>query len=147
MAENLNYDAEGSKCYKNESENCDKYGRLYKWTTARTVCPSGWHLPSDAEWTRLTDNVGSNAGTKLKAANGWNSDGNGTDDYGFAALPGGNGSSIGTFNLAGFEGYWWSSSTRNTQALSRKMAINYSTVSSHYVNKALLFSVRCVMDD
>jgi hypothetical protein len=50
MAENLNYNASGSKCSGNSESNCQKYGRLYNWSTARNACPKGWHLPSDAEW-------------------------------------------------------------------------------------------------
>jgi uncharacterized protein (TIGR02145 family) len=99
MAENLNYNAKGSKCYgeggkvyyelkgensektlsNNEIQaNCTKYGRLYDWETAKTVCPAGWHLPSRAEWNLLGDNA-----KKLKATTGWYGDGSGTDDYGF----------------------------------------------------------------
>jgi uncharacterized protein (TIGR02145 family) len=50
MAENLNYNANGSKCYDNKPANCQKYGRLYNWNTAMKACPRGWHLPSDEEW-------------------------------------------------------------------------------------------------
>jgi uncharacterized protein (TIGR02145 family) len=46
MAENLNYEAEGSKCYNNSISYCDKYGRLYNWNTAMKACPKGWHLLS-----------------------------------------------------------------------------------------------------
>ena len=46
MAENLNYEAEGSLCYENKPANCAKYGRLYNWETAKKACPKGWHLPS-----------------------------------------------------------------------------------------------------
>ena len=53
FAENLNYAAEGSKCYDNEEENCQKYGRLYDWATALKACPKGWHLPSKEEWDGL----------------------------------------------------------------------------------------------
>jgi len=112
MAENLNYEADGSKCYENKTENCDKYDRLYNWETAMKACPKSWHLPSDAEWTKLTDFVGSSstAGTKLKATSGWNSNGNGTDEFGFAALPGGDGYSGGSFYGVGNYGFWWSAS-------------------------------------
>jgi uncharacterized protein (TIGR02145 family) len=111
MAENLNFAADGSKCYENNAGNCEKYGRLYTWEAAKKACPAGWHLPSDAEWTALTDAVGggSVAGTKLKSNSGWANNGNGTDEYGFAALPGGDGNSDGNFNDAGNIGYWWSS--------------------------------------
>jgi len=121
MAENMSYNASGSKCYNNSETNCVKYGKMYDWTTAKTVCPSGWHLPSGAEWDYLfhyVDGSGSvssdydspTAGKYLKATNGWNNSGNGTDNYGFSALPGGLGnSSFGTFGSAGELGGWWSS--------------------------------------
>jgi len=113
--------------------NCNKYGRLYSWATAmaidtkyndqswggsdvnhRGICPSGWHIPSDVEWQILVDFAGGNAiaGKKLKATNGWHSNGNGTDDYGFAAMSGGMGCCFGHF-LEFFEidlvGSWWGS--------------------------------------
>jgi len=53
MKDNLNYKTDSSWCYGNKDFNCDKYGRLYKWATAREVCPSGWHLPKRAEWLDL----------------------------------------------------------------------------------------------
>jgi hypothetical protein len=67
MAKNLNCNVSGSVCYNNDPANCDTYGRLYNWTAAKTVCPTGWHLPSDAEWDALITAVGgpSTAGTKL----------------------------------------------------------------------------------
>jgi len=73
MAENLNYEAEGSVCYKNSDSNCDTYGRLYNWETAMKACPYGWHLPSDEEWQTLVDFAGGGgiAGTKLRAKKGW----------------------------------------------------------------------------
>ena len=82
MAENLNYDTSDSKCYNNDPANCEIYGRLYNWSTASTVCPTGWHIPSDAEWDVLITAVGgsSTAGTKLKVASGWSNNCNGTDD-------------------------------------------------------------------
>jgi uncharacterized protein (TIGR02145 family) len=139
----------GSRCYGNSDANCTKYGRLYSWGIAKTVCPSGWHLPSDAEWTRLTDYVGgySTAGTKLKAASGWNEDGNGTDDYGFSALPGGNGGSGGDFISVGGYGYWWSATEYNdnaSYAYHRYMSYYGEDVSRDYYYKGSLHSVRCL---
>jgi uncharacterized protein (TIGR02145 family)/uncharacterized repeat protein (TIGR02543 family) len=131
MAENLNYDVPDDTtdvCYRNSADSCVKYGRLYDWGTAmglersyygtvwggsdvkhQGVCPVGWHLPSNAEWTQLTDFVGgsSKAGTKLKSTSGWYNNGNGTDEYGFSALPGGMGMG-GSFDGAGCYGSWWS---------------------------------------
>jgi uncharacterized protein (TIGR02145 family) len=111
MAKNLDRATTNSKCYNNSIDSCAKYGRLYNWNDAKSACPSGWHLPSDAEWTQLTDYVGgaSTAGKKLKSTSGWYNNGNGTDEYRVSALPGGIGYSDGNFGYAGYYGYWWSS--------------------------------------
>jgi uncharacterized protein (TIGR02145 family) len=106
MAENLNYKADSSWCYDNNPDNCKKYGRLYSWDVAMKACPAGWHLPTNQEWQTLVDFVGgrSTAGTKLKSKSpNWN----GTDDYGFSALPGGYRSTDGSFYGLGSWGYWW----------------------------------------
>ena len=154
MAENLNYNATNSKCCGDNTGgdgegNCAQYGRLYDWETAKTVCPSGWHLPSNEEWTTLTNSVGgsSTAGTKLKAINGWNGGGNGTNDYGFSALPGGYGTSNGYFRSVGDNGYWWSSTeSYASRAYNRIMYYNYASVGSGF-DKSYFFSVRCVQDE
>jgi len=160
MAENLNYNASGSKCYLNEASFCDQYGRLYNWTTAMAnsassaanpsgvqgICPTGWHLPSDAEWDALMTAVGgsSTAGTKLKATSGWYDNGNGTDIYGFSALPGG---SYGGFYNAGDYGFWWSSTEGDASgAYGRYMGYLDADVGRNYGVKASLLSVRCVQD-
>jgi len=147
MAENLNCDVSGSRCYNDDPANCTKYGRLYDWETAKRVCPSGWHLPSDDEWTVLTNFVGSSAGKKLKATNGWNSAGNGTDNYGFAALPSGYGYSGGVFNDVGYGGVWWSATENYANyAYSRDMYYNNGGVNRSDDYKLNLFSVRCLQD-
>lgn len=91
MAENLNYKVENSYCYNDENSNCDKHGRLYTWSAAITACPNGWHLPSKDEYGTLFLTVGGEriAGKMLKSTSGWSGDGNGTDVYSFAMLPGG----------------------------------------------------------
>ena len=163
MAENLNYEAAGSKCYDNDPANCATYGRLYDWATAMNgaassnsipsgvqgVCPAGSHLPSDDEWTALTDYVGGEAiaGTQLKATSGWNNDGNGTDDVEFSASPGGYGSSDGDFNDAGDGGSWWSSTEYGAwNAWYRVMYYDLEIVDRVNSVKTYLFSVRCVQD-
>jgi len=157
MAENLNYNADGSKCYGDNSggdsqNRCGTYGRLYNWNTATTVCPSGWHLPSDAEWTTLETTVGgsSTAGTKLKSASGWNDNGNdngnGTDDYGFSTLPGGHGDGRSSFNYVGYGSDWWSATESNANAYSRGMGHTHSGVDRNDSTKPYLFYVRCVQD-
>ena len=152
MSENLNYEA-GGKCYGNEPANCTKYGSLYNWETALSVCPSGWHLPSKDEWQTLVDFAGGDkvAGKKFKARSGWESNqgksGNGTDIYGFSALPGGYGYSVGSFSYVGYNGYWWSASGGYSNvAYDRNMYYGYEHVNYNYRDKDGLFSVRCVQD-
>ena len=140
MAENLNYAVAGSKCYDNDPANCEKYGRLYDWSTAKTVCPAGWHLPSDAEWDELVAFAG--GGAKLMAASGWNS-GNGTDEFGFSALPGGYGYS-GSFSNVGDYGYWWSA-TESDDNYAECRYISFG-VYRESCDKSGLLSVRCVQD-
>ena len=88
----------GARCdYNNDAANVAAYGRLYNWfavTNVAGLCPNGWHVPTDGEWTALEDYItaqGFNGteGTALKSTSGWSSGGNGTDDFGFSALPGG----------------------------------------------------------
>lgn len=91
MAENLNYNIDSLKsmCYNNSADSCFKYGRLYNWSVAKDACPKGWHLPTIDEWDTLVSYVGSGtAKITLKSASGW--DKNGTNDFGFTALPAGN---------------------------------------------------------
>jgi len=178
MAENLNYKASGSKCYgeggkvfnretKNyditlsNSEiqaNCEKHGRLYNWETAQNVCSDGWHLPSEDEWKTLIDFTNTekeeDAGDKLKAESGWNSlygkFGNGTDIYGFSALPGGEGYSVGNFSGIGYYGYWWNSSKLSKRdsniAFGVGIEFNRESVRLTGVMKSTLRSVRCIQN-
>ena len=145
MAENLNYTITNSWCYENKFENCQKYGRLYTWNDAKTICPEGWHLPNDNEWEKLFEAVGgqSNAHKVLKSRTGWGSDHNGTDAFGFTALPAGY-SDDGYFQLEGENAFFWSSTEING---------DYANYMS-YTDRALLLntskkigmSVRCVKD-
>jgi len=151
MAENLDYRGDRNSlgaCYERKTENCDKYGRLYSWIDAMMACPEGWHLPSEAEWTTLLTSVGgvTLGGKQLKSASGWENNGNGTDFYGFKALPGGGGLS-GNFNALGHSGIWWSE-TSNGFAYSVNVYINNNRndVGWDSQNKQYLFSVRCIMD-
>jgi uncharacterized protein (TIGR02145 family) len=154
MAENLNYNTSGSKCYDNKESNCQKYGRLYDWKTAKSACPSGWHLPSKAEWDALSNSVGGEktTGKHLKAKSGWNNDnkgksGNGIDTYGFAAIPGGDGSSGGDFDNVGNYGSWWSASEYSSSlAYYRFMSYSLESADWYKSGKNFMFSVRCVQD-
>jgi uncharacterized protein (TIGR02145 family) len=165
MAENLNYDVPDNAtdvCYQNDAANCVTYGRLYNWATAMAgstssaanpsgrqgVCPAGWHLPSDAEWTALTTFVGgeSTAGTKLKANSSLWRTNTGTDDFGFSALPGGLGDS-GYFFGVDEVGVWWSSTEYNaSNAYTRNMDYDYAGVGRGVNDTSSLYSVRCVQD-
>jgi len=115
------------------------------------VCPAGWHLPSDAEWTELTDYLGgTGAGGKLKetGTTHWNSPNTGaTNETGFTALPGGNRNGSGTFNSIGSNGDWWSATERYASSAWYRYMYNYSSyVSSLDDFKEVGFSVRCVRD-
>jgi uncharacterized protein (TIGR02145 family) len=160
MAENLKYQTENSWCYENDNSNCNKYGRLYTWNAAKGACPTGWRLPSRADWDRLGQAVGGarepdgdgtidwkGAGKKLKASSGWNEDGNGTDDYGFSALPGGLRLSDGDFGSAGNDGNWWAATERDASGAYYR-AMNYygDYVYENAGNGEYSFSVRCVRD-
>jgi uncharacterized protein (TIGR02145 family) len=163
MAENLNYEiaaGAGSWCYGNNPENCEKYGRLYNWTTAmngasgsnlnpsgvRGVCPSGWHLPSNAEWSALVSDVGSSAGKKLKSTTGWSSN-SGTDEFGFSALPGGYRYTGGSFNIAGDDGGWWTATAGGSGgAYGRSMGYGSGGVGEDGYDVGNGLSVRCVGD-
>jgi len=150
MAENLNCDVSGSVCYDNDPDNCVKYGRLYKWETAKKACSGGWHLPSDAEWEALVTSVGgsSTAGTKLKADSPlWNNNGKGTDEFGFSALPGGRGGASGSFYSVYDNGSWWSATEVNAfSAYYRYMDDFSANVDRRDGDKGVLCSVRCVQD-
>lgn len=188
MAKNLNYRYnEGSAksyCYGNRADLCTKYGRLYTWAAAidsvqiykdtkeqcgdgqwcklpekvRGVCPSGWHLPTKAEWDMLITTVGCpcKAGKALKARSGWN-ELNGTDDYGFSALPGGmryeDDHSVekpeeGRFMDAGYEAIFWSATEETSDEASWMFISAYQDDASTLVSwrKHGALSVRCVKD-
>jgi uncharacterized protein (TIGR02145 family) len=148
MAENLDNNVTGSVCYENSADSCSKYGRLYTWEVAKTVCPSGWHLPDTAEWSTLVDYAsGTTAGKKLKATSGWYNNGNGTDDYGFSALPGGIGYGDSFGNAGSYGGLWWSS-TEGDAYFAGGWGMNYDDedVNWYYYDKGSQFSVRCVQD-
>ncbi|MCK9561086.1 MAG: fibrobacter succinogenes major paralogous domain-containing protein [Bacteroidales bacterium] len=147
------------------TKNYQTYGVLYNWAAAMNgeessnanpsgvqgVCPAGWHVPSYAEWTELTDYLGgaSVAGGKLKEAGTthWCSPNTGaTNETGFTALPGGYRFNYGTFLNIGGYGYWWSATGTAALARNRNMDYHDSYVGSYYGNEEVGFSVRCVRD-
>ena len=133
----------------------DIYGALYNWYTVSTakICPSGWHVPTNAEWTTLTDYLGglSLAGSKLKetGTTHWLTPNTGaTNETGFTALPGGVRGSNGFFDTAlGSRGCWWSNyATGPTTAFSRSLYYNSGGVEYIGYEKRSGFSIRCVKD-
>ena len=138
-----------------EVQSLAEYGRLYNWYAvddARGLCPSGWHVPTDGEWTELEVTITSQGfdeteGTALKSTSGWSNDGNGPDDFGFSALPGGfRGNLNGYFTQAGGNGYWWSSSPNGGNAWSRNLNSVSPAISRFDFNPRAGFSVRCLRD-
>jgi uncharacterized protein (TIGR02145 family) len=142
-------------CYGGVEENAEIYGRLYTWfivNDERGICPTGWHIPIDSEWSELINVVDgdSKASIKLReeGTHHWvKSVIEPTNESGFTALPGGFRDSKGSFFVKGFNGYWWS-----TKGF-LKMEFNKSTISlnalvgSQENIKKNGLSVRCLKDN
>lgn len=158
----------GAYCwYNNIDSNKFYYGALYNWYAVNNgnLCPDGWRVPSDEEWKYLESFVdtkykannpewnglmsrGSDVGLKLKAKIGWNSEGGGTDNYNFSALPYGERSSnTGNFHHLGNNGFWWSSTEKDaSNAWYRCLAFFDEKIIRNTHPKAMGFSVRCVKE-
>ena len=165
-----------SFCYNNEPGSCAKYGRLYLWSAAmdsvakfseagkgcgnektcisaatiRGVCPRGWHLPSNAEFEALIKAVGgkSVAGKALSSISGWEEDyGNGTDSFGFSALPTGFRNFDGNFCNVGYQTFLRTSSEYNSSS-DYNLHLRYRLEAAYLPNrnKNSGISVRCVRD-
>jgi len=141
--------------YIDNLNNVSTYGRLYTWYTvsdSRNVCPDGWHVPTDAEWTTLTDYLGgtSVAGGKLKetGTSHWNSPNtDATNESSFTALPGGIRGSNGSFAGIGDYCYWWSSTEDSSvSAFHRILYYNNANFGKNLYDKKSGFSVRCLKD-
>jgi uncharacterized protein (TIGR02145 family) len=142
--------------YQNDSQYEELYGKLYNWfavNDSRNICPCGWHVPTDAEWTELTDYLGGEevAGAKMKSSGpmDWPSQltGAATNESGFSALPGGYSSNGFSFNSVSTGGWWWSSTENTTvNAWYRELFYLNGTVQRYYNNKGFMVSIRCVKD-
>lgn len=161
----------GAWCYYDNSSSTT-HGKLYNWYAVadpRGLCPTGWHVPTDAEWKTLELYLGmsqmevdlddiydlnnrgasANVGGKLKATMGWVSNEGATNESGFEGLPGGfRLFNIGeTFYGIGRSGVWWSSSTAtSTDAWYRELYYEGRNVSRAYEDNKSGLSVRCVRD-
>lgn len=152
MAENLNYEAEGSACPEGDKRNCSKYGRLYTWEVAQKVCPEGWRLPDRADFEQLIASAGGMdfAGEKLKSTSGWFKKGNGSGEFSFNALPagyrlGGSESAPGKFDGIGGYAHLWTA-TETPDGLAHYLLLDFSTKAAKLsaFGKDEARSVRCV---
>jgi len=150
----------------------ETYGALYNWYAVNgdtngngikdiEIAPDGWHIPTDEEWKELEmflgmsqsvlDNEGwrgTDEGQKLKSMSGWDSDGDGIDEVGFAAFPGGNcNGADGYFNLMGTNTFFWTTSEYTTYyAWCRNLRYEFDNIERMMHHKKNGFSVRCVKD-
>lgn len=183
MAENLNFETANSFCPENDSRNCKRYGRLYSWAEAKTVCPEGWRLPTSADFAQIlaqslspsiaqspsqslaqsqAGNSGAvpnasnavqnnHAGLALKAKDGWFKKGNGTDEFGFNALPAGYRGADGKFDGIGGYAYFWSATedaeNRESNAYYLFLSFSSDDASLNAFAKEDYRSVRCVSDN
>jgi uncharacterized protein (TIGR02145 family) len=166
------FDANGAYTwYANNTSWKDKYGALYNWyaaTSENGLCPPGWRVPTDEDWTALEQTVGGRTderGDKLKSCRQINSPlggecstnehprflehgtHHGTDVFSFGALPGGYRSFTADFHNMGNYGTWWTSTDYSeTNAWSRSLYYNTGEVTRSYFYKTLGFSVRCLRE-
>ena len=146
----------GAYCNNNnDASNATIYGRLYNWyavTDGRKLCPTGWHVPSDAEWVTLTTFLGGEdiAGCKMKESGivHWAAPNtSATNESGFSGLPGGFRSPQGEFGSVGSFGFWWSSSKDNDSfPLHRLLYYRIGTVTRKGAGVNYGESVRCLKD-
>jgi len=133
MAENLNYATGTSWCYNNSTTNCDTYGRLYNWDTAQTVCPAGWHLPTDTEQGTLTNTTGT-LKQDLISAGFFNNIWPGYRDHN------------GYFRDINVEFDFWSSSLESSAGIYRNLRTDYNTVRRLINYTSFGLPVRCLKD-
>ena len=161
MAENLKFKMDSSSCYMNADSNCTEFGRFYKWDDAIAACPAGWHLPDSVEWSMLIHTAGGkdSASKALKSTKGWSGHGNGTDKFGFSAVPA-------RASIFGRDAAFWSASEKDS-ARSYSFALTCffpldchggdictsgNECTLHYLSmdnehKSSRYSVRCVKDE
>ncbi|MCK9424068.1 MAG: fibrobacter succinogenes major paralogous domain-containing protein [Bacteroidales bacterium] len=152
--------------YNNDESNADAYGALYNWYAVNTakLCPDGWRVPSDNEWKFLEGSVdiqygigdavwddiglrGNDVGQRLKSKSGWRSGSNGSDEFGFSALPCGERLISGRYFIAGSNGFWWSNTGYSeSRAWYRSLIYAFEDIFRLGHDKRFGFSVRCLRD-
>ena len=164
------YGADDGECFSlsPDGDACDEgwsyseYGRLYSWVAVnddRGLCPTGWHVPSDAEWMDLEMALGMDAaevtgtgfrgtdqGAQLKSTYGYDQGGNGSNSSGFSGLPGGFRTTTPVYNSAGYYGNWWTSSPGGVGAFLRFICYDTDQISRGTQDQGFGLSVRCIQD-
>lgn len=171
MAQNLDYAVDSSWCPSGAIDSCGKYGRLYTWSAAMNfdpsfdvqtwqgydtngirhgICPAGWHVPTQAEWSALGDTVldPSQAGLQLKSVSGWDYLGNGSDSVGMRILPAGSRNTGGVFVPTGSSSsFWRTEQSAGYYGAVAQLSYSDATVPLIYwVAKSQGLPLRCVMD-
>jgi uncharacterized protein (TIGR02145 family) len=153
MSRNMNYSTEGSWCYGNSNANCEKYGRLYNFQTAKTVCPSGFALPSDSDFKILERELGmtqedanktgwrgGEEGSKLKNKTGWD----GNNESGFSALPAGAREDNGSYGGVARGTSFWTSTEDSTSSWGRQLYSGFPGINRNILPQEGAVSVRCI---
>lgn len=156
MAQNLNFQVEGSYAYDDNESHRRELGLLYTWEAAKKACPKGWHLATDGEWSMLVTRFGGTdkAGEALKSVSGWLEGGNGTNSSGFDARPAGIRRNNG-YEILGVMGFWWTSTPSGQEGKAWGWNLSYGGPGEKPLKtRAFRFdgpvvhakSVRCVRD-
>jgi len=140
--------------YGNSLDNLTTYGYMYNWYAAvnsKGICPTGWHVPTDADWDVLASALGGSptAGFAMKNTSGWASAGNGSNNSGFTALPAGFRRETGAFDGILSHAYWWSSTavpSNSANAYHRRVSFNAQNLYRDNSDKRLGYSIRCIRD-
>lgn len=157
MAENLRYDVAGAVLNSNNLSN--KYGYLYDWKTAKTACPKGWHLSSDADWKALEEALGMSSKdlpafggrtlvklSDLKASIGWKNDNNGSNGTQFSMLPAGRYESGNFKNIEDYAFFWTSTLNTENESIGRYVFHSSDQVNRAYMGHSIGLSCRCVLN-
>lgn len=166
MAENLRYNAPGSRFYDDNVANGPVYGKLYDWNTVMNgaatstanpsgvqgICPKGWHLPSQAEWQQMADFIGGSAvaGKAMKSTSGWDPKGNGTNTSGFSAIGAGYWDwGLKSYANLGKITMYWTSEEFDPEWRAYYLIMNgaYDNITLTYSYKSTGMSVRCVKNN
>ncbi len=162
----LNNDNIEKYCPNNIEDNCDIYGGLYQWNEmmgysteegSQGICPTGWHLPTDNEWTELTRYVIDDpscdtssgcppSGEKIKASPEDTPPWNGTNDFNFSALPAGFCNNLGVFYSPGTRAHFWSSTIKTFSTVPIQINIHstHNEIDFDTADFNWSFSVRCI---